>query len=501
MVGISSWARSSKASALSKGVPDATTSLTYRIPLARGDDRSAKSFAQKFADALKPLVAPRRLLFLEGALGTGKTEIARALLQALNDDARTHEATLVPSPTFAILQPYETECCPVLHADLYRLQQEQTLDLGLEEALHKGFVMIEWAERLHPVLKAGLSKQAVLFCLRLAYDTDISERSAVLTLPQRFANKGLQDLSEERRLPRKSSLPARPAVTRAFVLAAGLGTRMRVFTQKPKPLLEVGGKPLLLRIVEKLRAQGVLQIFVNAHYRLDSILKACEGLTGVVVLREPVLLETGGGIERALPLLGEQPFFAVNADTLWYDPPALAPSDIDNTRAHDARADKTHFSPSLLACLAEGWQSLAQQKKEQGEEATALLALIHQQEGQNTQADLQARCSLSSSLEPNPFPLVFPVPKCEHANEMRPAFRYIGVQILTARAFRAFRSVSVFPQQKSYSLTEIYAHEATAGRLLGLALDTRWRGRWLHVGEKKSLLQARRAWRRLAARP
>ena len=150
------------------------TSLTYRIDARPTDgsaegktfaqgfgeqfaEKFAEKFAEQFAEAFKPLVAKRRLLFLEGALGTGKTEIARALVQALtekgsSEQGANEEETVVPSPTFAILQPYETKRGLVLHADLYRLRQEQTLDLGLEEALHEGFVIIEWAERLHPAL-------------------------------------------------------------------------------------------------------------------------------------------------------------------------------------------------------------------------------------------------------------------------------------------------------------------------------------------------------------
>ena len=526
-------------------MPDATTSLTYRI----GDDSaqesaedatpedSAERFAGKFATAFKPLVAPRRLLFLEGALGTGKTEIARALVQTLidgggekggkNEGGEEAAETIVPSPTFALLQPYETERGSVLHADLYRLRQEQTLDLGLEEALHRGFVMIEWAERLHRTLRDRLLEQAEFFCLRLAYvglayvgadkGEGAAERSAVLTLPQRLVNQDLLDLSLYYKqgnrqgsgkgndkvsaaacapaasspaiIPMPSPAPSL-AITRAFVLAAGLGRRMRAQAQKPKPLVSVGGKALLLHAIERLRAHGVERIFVNAHYRADAIVKACEGLTGVTILREPVLLETGGAIERALPLLGEQPFFALNADALCYDPPASDP-------------------PSMLTCLEEGWQSLAGEEQE----ASVLLALIEQRGAR----DMQARACPSSVIEAGkPFPLVFPVPKCEHAHETPQetslGFRYIGVQVLTARGFRslrsfrasrAFSSTLVSPQPTPspmpYSLTEIYAHEAAAGRLFGLAIDKRWRGRWLHVGDRAGLSQARRAWKKLAA--
>ena len=382
-------------------MPDATTSLTYRIgddsaqdaaedsaPEDSAPEGSAGKFAGKFAKAFKPLVAPRRLLFLEGALGTGKTEIARALVQTLIDrggekggEEGGEEAaeTIVPSPTFALLQPYETERGSVLHADLYRLRQGQTLDLGLEEALQNGFVMIEWAERLHRTLRDRLLEQAELFCLRLAYvglayvgadkGEGAAERSAVLTLPQRLVNQDLLDLSlcykqgnrqGSGRVSAAACTPAVssptiiptpspaiiPAITRAFVLAAGLGRRMRAQARKPKPLVSVGGKALLLHAIERLRAHGVEQIFVNAHYRADAIVKACERLAGVTILREPVLLETGGAIERALPLLGEQPFFALNADALWYDPPSKDP-------AQDSTKDPTqdHASDTLPAYL------------------------------------------------------------------------------------------------------------------------------------------------------
>ena len=481
-----------------------TTSLTYLFGDNPQDDASAaelerptfaQKFSQKFAKAFKPLVAPRRLLFLQGALGVGKTEIARALIQELvreNAQKNTQESTqeqaipLVPSPTFALLQPYETTRGVVLHADLYRLQQEQTLDLGLEEALSEGFVLIEWAERLHPALKARLLEQADLFCLRLAYtDTNTAGRSAVLTLRQGLATQELLDLAGGKKVANKSAM--KPAIKRAFVLAAGLGTRMRAHTQKPKPLVSVGGKPLLLHAIERLQAHGVEQIFVNAHYRADALVAACEGLRGVVVLRELELLETGGGIARALPLLEDQPFFALNADALWYDPPS----------ANDA--------PSLLACLEEAWQHLTQKQEH---DATALLALIEQQGAKDVQArDRQASHEARKTF-PFAFPLVFPVPPCEHAEDkheaMPLAFRYIGVQILTARAFRA-RSMSIAQSvNKSvsnrptpYSLTEIYAHESAANRLFGVTLEKRWRGRWLHVGDRAGLLEARRAGRRL----
>ena len=123
--------------------------------------------------------------------------------------------------------------------------------------------------------------------------------------------------------------PAAVVPTTAMVMAAGLGKRMRPLTaSRPKPLIEVAGKPLLDHVLDRLRAAGVGRVVVNVHYLADLIeahLAAAGGGFDIVVSDERAqLLETGGGLMRARPLLGEAPFFVANADNLWLDGPADA---------------------------------------------------------------------------------------------------------------------------------------------------------------------------------
>lgn len=110
----------------------------------------------------------------------------------------------------------------------------------------------------------------------------------------------------------------------AMVLAAGLGKRMRPITEKiPKPLVEVGGKALIDWGLDALGAAGVARAVVNTHYladRLEAHLSARRGAPKIFVSDErEALLDSAGGIVRALPLLGEKPFALLNADTFWID--------------------------------------------------------------------------------------------------------------------------------------------------------------------------------------
>lgn len=85
------------------------------------------------------------ILLLEGGLGMGKTTFSRALIRALSQD----QTIEVPSPTFTLVQTYDTSKAPIWHFDLYRLQQEEEIyELGWEEALGHAIMLIEWPERL-----------------------------------------------------------------------------------------------------------------------------------------------------------------------------------------------------------------------------------------------------------------------------------------------------------------------------------------------------------------
>ncbi len=113
----------------------------------------------------------------------------------------------------------------------------------------------------------------------------------------------------------------------AMIMAAGRGERMRPLTlHTPKPLLKLGGKALIDYALGHAKAAGLSRIVVNAHYLGDQVEAHLSGYPHVRLQREDLLLETGGGAKRALPVLGEGPFFAFNADTVYLDSstPALA---------------------------------------------------------------------------------------------------------------------------------------------------------------------------------
>jgi|SRR5215470_1009215 len=113
------------------------------------------------------------------------------------------------------------------------------------------------------------------------------------------------------------------APKRAMVLAAGLGTRMRAFNgQLPKPLVQVGGKPLIDYVLDRLAEQGVERAVVNVHHLADQIERHLASRTHpqiVISDERSELLGTAGGVVKALPTLGDGPFFHVNSDTIWID--------------------------------------------------------------------------------------------------------------------------------------------------------------------------------------
>lgn len=110
----------------------------------------------------------------------------------------------------------------------------------------------------------------------------------------------------------------------AMVLAAGLGTRMRPLTDdRPKALVEVGGRALIDHVLDRLAEAGVETAVVNVHWfadRLEAHLAARGRGPQIVISDERAeLLETGGGLKKAAPLLGEAPVFVANIDSVWLD--------------------------------------------------------------------------------------------------------------------------------------------------------------------------------------
>ncbi|HXR95311.1 MAG TPA: tRNA (adenosine(37)-N6)-threonylcarbamoyltransferase complex ATPase subunit type 1 TsaE [Rhizomicrobium sp.] len=124
--------------------------------------------------AIAALLGPGDAVLLRGDLGSGKTTLARAILAALG------VAENVPSPTFTLVQAYETPSLTVSHYDLYRLKRESELDeLGLDEALDQGAALIEWPERAE--------SRMPIDALIAALDAD-QERRAMLDGPARWKN-------------------------------------------------------------------------------------------------------------------------------------------------------------------------------------------------------------------------------------------------------------------------------------------------------------------------
>ncbi len=118
------------------------------------------------ASRMAPLLRPHDVILLKGDLGTGKSTFARALIQAL---CGPH--TEVPSPTFTLVQTYETALFTLWHFDLYRLKDpEEIYELGLEEAYGRGVSLIEWPERL-----GGFLPQESLE-IEFTYGNDETER-------------------------------------------------------------------------------------------------------------------------------------------------------------------------------------------------------------------------------------------------------------------------------------------------------------------------------------
>jgi MurNAc alpha-1-phosphate uridylyltransferase len=216
----------------------------------------------------------------------------------------------------------------------------------------------------------------------------------------------------------------------AMVLAAGLGERMRPITDRiPKPLVEVNGKPLLDHVLDRLAQAGVERAVVNVHYLADQIERHLEHRTKpriVISDERSQLLNTGGGVVKALGTLGAEPFFHINSDTIWIDGPTS-----NLRRLGDA------FDPASM-------------------DALLLLAPTAGSIGYAGRGDF--------ALGPNGRL------RKRAEREIAP-FVYAGAAILSPALFADAPS-------GAFSLTVLFDRAAQAGRLHGLRLE----GVWMHVG-------------------
>ncbi len=123
--------------------------------------------------------------------------------------------------------------------------------------------------------------------------------------------------------------PEMAPIRTAMVLAAGLGKRMRPLTAtRPKPLVEVAGKPLLDHVFDRLRSAGIRRVVVNVHYLADAleahVRRQFPDMEILISDERGELLETGGGVTHALPLIEDETFLVVNSDNFWVDGPVDA---------------------------------------------------------------------------------------------------------------------------------------------------------------------------------
>jgi MurNAc alpha-1-phosphate uridylyltransferase len=227
----------------------------------------------------------------------------------------------------------------------------------------------------------------------------------------------------------------------AMVLAAGLGTRMHPLTDRmPKPLVQVAGKALLDHVLDRLADTGVERAVVNVHHFAEQIIDHVESRAQpriVISDERGLLLDTGGGVVKALTELGAAPFFHLNADTIW----------IDGPRPNLARLAET-FDPDQM-------------------DALLLLAPIAGSVGYAGRGDYamapDGRLRRRAEREVAPFV-------------------YAGAAILTPKLFD--RS-----PPSAFSLTSLFDRAAAAGRLYGLRLE----GLWMHVGTPEAIAAAEAA--------
>jgi len=133
----------------------------------------------------------------------------------------------------------------------------------------------------------------------------------------------------------------RGKIKKAMVLAAGYGTRLKPLTDRlPKPLVPVAGKPMIQYALDRLQAYGIEEVVINVSHLKEQLtpwLAGCKNLT-VKLSEEAEPLETGGGLKKALPLLGHEPVFTINSDIIWTDEDQSA---LDRLARHweDAKMD------------------------------------------------------------------------------------------------------------------------------------------------------------------
>ena len=226
----------------------------------------------------------------------------------------------------------------------------------------------------------------------------------------------------------------------AMILGAGLGTRMRPLTDVvPKPLVRLNGKALIDHALDRLEAAGITRVVVNVHYRADQLEAHLKTRTSPRILisdERDELLDTGGGVVKALPLLGDKPFLIHNSDTAWIE----------------------GIGGSLSRLIA-GWDGDRM-------DSLMLLALAATSVGYEGHGDFNMEASgvLTRRRERVEAPFVF-----------------AGVSIAHPRLFAGAPA-------GAFSLNKLWDGAIAERRLYGTRLD----GVWMHIGTPEALAEAER---------
>ncbi|HWH17499.1 MAG TPA: nucleotidyltransferase family protein [Allosphingosinicella sp.] len=225
----------------------------------------------------------------------------------------------------------------------------------------------------------------------------------------------------------------------AMVMAAGLGKRMRPLTAtRPKPLIEVAGQTLLDHTLEHLKSAGVKRAVVNVHYLADALeahlRSRVKDIEIIISDERDRLLETGGGLVKALPLIDADPFLVINSDNVWIDGP------VDSLRL-----------------LASGWDDARM-------DALLLLIPLARATGHGGQGDFHL--SATGQLRRRKRGVVAP-------------FVYTGIQIISKRLFAGELPDGPF------STNLLWDRALAAGRCFGAVHQ----GLWFDVGTPQNVKQ------------
>lgn len=227
--------------------------------------------------------------------------------------------------------------------------------------------------------------------------------------------------------------------TRAMILAAGLGTRMRPLTNdRPKPLVTVDGRALLDHAIDRLKAVGVTTFVVNVHYKAEMViahLKDRRDGTFIIQDERDVILDTGGALKRALPHFGNEAFFTHNSDSIW----------LESWGSNLERMIR-HWDDRAMDCLM-------------------LLAATHSSLGYDGAGDftMDPEGRLSRRQAPRVAPFAWP-----------------GVQIIHPRLVARGPAIDVFSTNRLWDIA------IAEGRLHGIRLD----GKWMHIGTPEARAEA-----------